>query len=491
MTDITPHAPAQRPLEWSDETLALLETISAVPFSHPVYLVGGAVRDALRHRPVDDLDLSTPHDSIRLARRIADALSGDVFVLDQTRGIARVLFDTPQGRRHLDVTLFRGETLLEDLQARDFTVNAIAIDLHSDWMDIIDPLDGEEHLHAKVLMLCSEESLANDPVRALRAVRFSAQLGYRMHPDTVAAVRQQAKRLVLASPERLRDEFYKLLSTPRPVQALRVAMALGVLTAVLPEVASLVDQPQAPPYVADRWNHTLYTIDKLNVILTAISPSRTDNTASVFDIGMLTIQLDRYRARLQQHLNDTWVDGRPHRPLLMLAALLHLVELDHVPSPGLFRSLADLVASRLRLSNAEIKRFSQILGGYRAIIDTPQYDALSTHRYWYPLGEAGVDALLLGLAHILAMYGAELPQALWLERVELAIQWLSAYYDRHEQLVEPVPLLDGNELMTALDLQPGRMLGQLLTELREAQVQGLVATREDAIRYARAALGGT
>lgn len=489
MNDLmTPHAPLQRPLLWSDELVILLDTISSVPFSEPVYVVGGAVRDALRHQPVHDIDLVTRRDSVRLARRIADSLNGDVFVMDNERGIARVLFQTAAGHQHLDVTLFRGATLLEDLQARDITINAIAIDLHSDWSQIIDPLNGEQAILDKVILLCSPSALADDPIRALRVVRFSTQLGYRMHPETTAAVRSQAAQLRFASRERLRDELYKLLSTPKPTQAIRVAMALGVLTAVFPEMDRLVDSEQSAPNVFNRWDHTLYTVEKLHVILTAISPKRTDNTASVFDIGMLAIQLDRYRAKLNQHLNEVWVEARSHRPLMLLAALLHLVTSDDMNDSARGEAVADVFASRLRLSNGEQKRFVQMLGFYRTVLDTPDYTVLGTHRYWYLLGSAGIDALLLGLAHGLAIYGSELSQAWWLRRVELAIRWLSAYYDLHDTLVHPPPLLDGNELMAVLGIEPGRVVGQLLVALREAQVQAQIITRDDAISFARAAL---
>ena len=488
MTDLTPRVPRHRPLLWSDEILDLLEQLSTVTFDAPIYVVGGAVRDALMHRPIHDLDLVTPVDSIKLARKIADILGGDVFVLDHTRGIARVLFDNAQGRQNLDVTLFRGDTLLADLQARDFTINALAVDVRSDYTQIIDPLDGEGDLIGKIIKMCSPTALNDDSIRVLRAVRQSVQLGFHLHPETTAAIKERAEWLRITSPERLRDEFHKLLGTSRPATGLRVAMALGVLPIIIPDVAKMPTIEQAPPHVFTLWNQTLFTVEKLDVILTAISPKRNDNTANVFDIGMLTIQLGRYRTQLNQHLDELWADARPYRPLLILAALLLSVE-PLQTSKKEFQEFLEYTADYLRLSNAETKRLLEMLVAYRVFVDTPTYDVLSVHRYWFTYRGAGIDGILLGLAHILGVYGVELPQAYWLDRVELAIRWLSAYYDLYDVLVDPPLFLNGNELMEQLQLEPSRMIGQLLSALREAQVQGQVSDSEGALAFVKGALG--
>ncbi|MFQ3673449.1 MAG: hypothetical protein SNJ83_07635, partial [Aggregatilineales bacterium] len=152
--------------------------------------------------------------------------------------------------------------------------------------------------------------------------------------------------------------------------------------------------------------------------------------------------------------------------------------------------IAERVADDLRLSNAEKKRLVQVVGAFATIHELPRYERLRSHRFWVALGGAGIDALLVGMAHILAMHGAHLPQDLWLDRVELVIQLLSDYFDRYEQVVNPPPLIDGNELMRLLGISPGPQVGQLLTALREAQVLGDVTDEESAVRYARGALGG-
>ena len=141
MAELTPHEP-YRPLVWPDVVYDLQDMVADAP--QPVYIVGGAVRDALLHRPVTDIDLAAASGGIALARRLANALHGDFFVLDAERDVGRTLVDTPQGRLIIDVARFRGEDLLADLSDSDFTINEMAVDLKGDLRLLIDPLCGEQ-----------------------------------------------------------------------------------------------------------------------------------------------------------------------------------------------------------------------------------------------------------------------------------------------------------------------------------------------------------
>jgi tRNA nucleotidyltransferase/poly(A) polymerase len=474
--ELAPRLPRSRPLLWPDFVPDWQDALVEVEPAVPLYLVGGAVRDALLGRPIHDLDLATPGDAIALARRMANRFGGDVFVMDAERGVARVIVHTPQGQIILDVTRFRGPDLLADLQARDFTINALAVDFRGDMALLIDPLGGEDDLLAKQIALCTPSALADDPLRALRAVRLSAQLAMRITPDTLHAIRQHAPKLPTVSRERLRDEFFRVLALDRATAALRVMMALDILGHIYAPVAALRDRVQPAPHRLDAWQHTLYTMEKMATLLTGISPRRTDNTASSFDVAMVTIQFDRYRAALQQHFGSRWSDERSHHGLMMLGALVHLAQ----PDEGRARD----VAAALRLSNAEEKRLQLMLAGCTALVRAERYDVLEVHRFWHRHEQAGVDAILLGLAHILGVYGPELPQDVWLKHVELAVRWLSAWFDARDVLVTPPALLNGNDLMQQLGLAPGPLLGQLLTALREAQVLGQIGTAADALAFA-------
>lgn len=498
MSSLAPRSPG-RPLHWPDWLYDLQDALLA-DLSFPVYIVGGAVRDAYLRQPIKDLDLCTPGSAVSIARKIANHYRGDVYVLDAERDVARVLLQIPDGQRVIDLARFRGADLLADLTDRDFTMNAMAVDFSGDLTLLIDPLNGEKDLAGRVLRPCSPSAMADDPIRTLRAIRLSVQLQARIEPALVQALRATAPFIMTTSAERVRDEFCKLLMLPRPAAALRVADAVGLLREIIPEVAPLHGQPQSHANGFDTWQHTLTVVERMRGLLTTISPARNDGTAAVFDLGMMVMALDKHRGRLQTHLQRMWSDGRSHELLLILAALLHDIAKPKtaVQTPEgqwQFPGHADLgeqmVLDRLaalRFSNEEKARVAALTKGHMHRIFWDALDDRALHRFWRGVGEAGVDLCLFVLADYLGANTHALQQDEWLRLVERVRLVLDAYYNDYDRLVAPPPLLDGNTLMTYLGLPPGPIIGQLLEIIREAQAVGEVRTLDEALEAARAFL---
>jgi len=488
MSDLVPRVPL-RPLVWPDIVLELADLLAGR--DSPVYVVGGAVRDAYLHRPVKDIDLAVADNAVGLARQIANALHGDFFVLDAERDVGRALVNAASGRIIVDVTRFRGGDLLADLADRDFTINAAAVDLRAP-DQVIDPLNGLPDLEDRLLRRCSPHAIADDPIRALRAVRQSVQLGLRIEPETLADIRSAGPRLMATSPERVRDEFFKLLSLPNPASALRVADAVGLLPAILPEVVPLHGLELSAPHIFDGWRHTLAVVESLNQIAASISYSRTDDSAASFSLGMLVMQLDRYRRQLDAHLQTVWPNERSHRALLSLAALLH--DSGSYGFTGHEAASAQIAARRadaLRLSNHEKQRLVALIEHQsQPVFRSDTLTRRDIYRFWHSLDVVGVDVCLLTLADYLGTVGTELNQAVWLALVERVRLLLDAYLERYHEMVAPPPLLDGKQLMQALGLSPGPIVGELLDAIRENQAAGEVRTVEDALQFARLHLNG-
>ncbi len=440
----------ERPLRWTDTVLDLQDLIKDSPFT--AYVVGGAVRDAYLGRPLHDIDLTTPDDAIQLAKFIANALKGHFYVMDSERGVSRALVDGPNGHYVIDVAGFRGEDIHADLIDRDFTFNAMATSLDNLTM-LLDPLNGEADLKARVLRECSPAAFANDPLRTVRAVRISSQFNARIEPQTLANLRAALPQLGTISAERLRDEFFKMLGLPRPMTALRVARALDILNAILPDVQD---------------DATLLAVEKMSGILATISPRRTDLTAAVFDLGMIVMSLDTFRVQLQAHIAHVWPNERAHEAILLLATLLA------------FSDDPNAHLRTLRLSSDEIRRVLSAVNNYAAVFEI-KTDDLSLHRFWYEHMERGVDHILLAMAVYLGKMGRSLKQDDWIQRLEHIQTVIAAYYVRYDTIVSPPPLINGNALMDALDLKPGKQIGDLLKIIREAQVLGQVSTQDDEI----------
>ncbi len=445
-------------LAWSDFVPVLAELLRARGVQTPLYLVGGAVRDAWLRKPTDDIDIVVQGDAIRLARHVCDWLGADIYVMDRERGVARVFVKEADGALSLDFADMRGMILEADLRDRDFTMNAMAADLLGDYNALIDPLAGEKDLRARVLRRCSPNSLAADPIRGLRAVRFSAQFALRIEPATAADIRGCATALRQASPERIRDEFFKLLGLERAARGLRVLHHLGLLRMILPEPA-LADLPRS-----------LAVVERLSRLLIAISRRRTDNTAAAFDLGTLVIQLDRFRSSLQAHLEQPYGNWREHAQLLVLSALL----------PG--AAHAETAAESLRLSAEESRILRQVTRGELPDSALP-VTRLELHRYWQRLGACGIDVCLLGAAQALAVQSLPLDQQVWLQRVEQITQLLDVWFNQYDSLVNPKLLLTGHDVKNLLGIQAGPRIGAALTALREAQVMGEVTTRDEASAF--------
>ncbi|MCB8984051.1 MAG: HDIG domain-containing protein [Ardenticatenaceae bacterium] len=463
----------------------------------PVYLVGGAVRDALMGRPGHDLDFVVPEQAIRLTFKMADYLNKPAYVLDQERDAGRVVLR--EENTTLDFSRFRGPDLAADLRDRDFTINALAlpataVTAHS----VIDPHGGLADLAGRRLRLVQPQALERDPVRTLRAIRQSLALDFDLTPETRTAVRVAAPLLSGASVERVRDELVKLLNTAVPDRAVAEMYSLGLLAEVLPEIAALADVAQSAPHTQPVLAHTLEVLRWLAVVETAVVAQQPTAHAS-----LQTAQeaLAPYAAALAQHLERAVDGGLDGRVLLRLGGLFHDVgkkTTQTVTEDGRIRFLghdgagAELANGRLRqltFSNQAIKHVETIVAGHMrpmllaATGSAPSRRAI--YRYFQATQTAGLDICLLSLADHLGTYGGPGPEAEWQQLVAVVTRLLAHYFDHHTDTVAPEPLVDGHDLIRLLQIQPGPEIGRLLRLIQEAQAAGEIHNREDALLLAQ------
>ncbi|MCX7776204.1 MAG: HD domain-containing protein [Rectinemataceae bacterium] len=219
------------------------------------YLVGGAVRDALLGRTTSDFDIATDAQPPILMKLFPKAIPtgirhGTITVLPRSRlfKVEITTFRTEgtysDGRRPDAVTFVDDITL--DLSRRDFTINAMAVDLKD--LQFIDPFCGKDDLRNRLIRAVGTplDRFHEDGLRPLRAVRFAAQLGFTIEEATFLAMRQAADRLKVVSEERIRDEFSKIMLASRPSIGLRLAEASGLMRFMVPELLACrgVDQPR-------------------------------------------------------------------------------------------------------------------------------------------------------------------------------------------------------------------------------------------------------
>jgi len=483
----------------------LIDKVRDVLPDQEIYLVGGAVRDMLLNRVSHDLDFALPSNGISLARRVANTLNADFMALDEERDTGRVIVTESDGSHtFMDFATYRNGTTLEaDLRARDFTMNAIAFDLRTE--TLIDPMNGASDLRTKTIRACSSTSLTDDPVRILRAVRQAAAFGFKIELETRKAMKQAASLLPNVSPERQRDELFKILEGPKPDAAMRALEMLGVLPHLLPELSAMKRVEQSHPHIYDVWEHTLSVLGHLEGIISALRVGYSAEQTNDMLTGLLTLRLGRYREQIAAHFAESLNTDRSVRAALFFAALYHDVEkpaTKSVDGDGRIRFFnhdvqgAEVAANRGRafnLSNDEIERVKKIIQHHmrfhfftsRMEGDKQEPSRKAIYRYFRDAGEAGVDLVLLALADLRGMRGNELPQESWIAALDIARILLENYWEKREETIAPLRLLDGNDLMRELNLSPGRIIGQLLETIREGQATGKIETREQAIECAR------
>lgn len=473
--------------------------LPALPPSTPVYLVGGAVRDALLARPSHDLDFALPENALPVARQVANAIGGAFYPLDEARNYGRVVFTAEDGARLvIDFSVYQGPDLESDLRGRDFTVNAMAVEVHQ--RALFDPLGGAVDLRARQLRACSPEAFIADPIRVLRGIRLAAAFDFHILPETRQLMRQATHLIPQNSPERLRDELFRILEGPRPAAALRGLDILGALAHVLPELSALKGVEQPEPHFHDVWNHTLEVLNKLSSVLDVLARQHNPEIAASMQMGQISLRLGRYREQTSAHLAAALTQERSLRALLFLAALYHDIakpETRTVDDDGRIRFLdhdqagAEIAGQRayaLQLSNAEIARLKTIIRHHMRPLYLTNTGRAPTrraiYRFFRDAGLAGVDICLLSLADVLATYGPTLPQEHWENHIAVVRTLLSAWWEQPTESVSPPALVSGHDLIAELGLPPGPLVGELLEAIREAQATGQIQDRRAALSFA-------
>lgn len=389
----------------------------------PAYLVGGAVRDAMLERRSKylDLDFVLPDGAVKTARAIANRCQAGFVLLDAERQIARVVFQQATA----DFAQQDGSTLETDLHRRDFTVNAIAYNPHTG--ELIDPLQGCADLQQRMLRMVSPANLQDDPLRLLRAYRQAAQLSFIIDPDTQSVIRQLAPHLAQVAAERVRVELGYLLSSAEGTRWIRAASEDGLLATWFNATPEQLAQVAA--------------VDSAGVALTETWPK----------LGVELSQL------IRDTIKTSW---------LAIAKLTCLVAPD--PEP------AEVELLQLTYSRAEIRAVTtalKLLPQLQPENFSPAQMSLPEQYFFFRTGGAVFPALA-----VLAV-AAGTP-------VDAIAPLINRYLTPDDPVAHPTPLVTGKDLMQALQLPAGPFVGQLLTAIQLAHIEGKITTPAEALKLA-------
>ena len=505
-------------------TLSLLKQVGSFSAKHNIqaYIVGGFVRDLLLKRDTADIDIALTADALKIAPELAMALGGKYILLDEVNRVGRIVKangeePSEQVKWQLDLSTAQ-DGISENLKRRDFTINAVAIDLEKliqpqisadeqplDEAQIathlIDPYNGLNDLRHGVVRAISEKVLQSDALRLLRAVRLASELGFNISRETEAQIKCHAHLITSVAGERIREELLRLLATPKTEQLLLYLDELGLLTALIPELAHTKGVEQPREHTWDVFNHSVNTVAAVDFVL---------RQGDWQYAGGEVIDLVPWSADLKQHFNLKVSSGSTRRLLIKLAALLHDIakpQTKIIDERGRTRffghakegaPIAAHILERLRFSSKETKlvkgivhyhlRPVQMGEVFVKMVDVAwKQDKLPSrraiYRYFRDTGEAAIDALFFSLADHLATRGPNLDKANWQEHANIVAHVLSQCSKQERVAITPPKLINGHDLISNFNLTPGPKLGKLLEAVREAQASGEVLNREKALSY--------
>jgi len=463
------------------------------------YVVGGFVRDVLLRRDTADIDIVVTADALEIAPKVATALGGKYVLLDKVNKVGRVVLankraPSTKGQWQLDFSTLKGN-IEQDLAQRDFTIDAMAIDLsqsEKNYADsqLIDPFNGWDDLHQGVIRVVSDAAFKSDAARLLRAVRLAAELEFSIDKQTETLIQRYSCLIASVAGERVREELLRLLAIPRAGQLLSYLDKLGLITALIPEIAQTKGVEQPKEHFWDVFDHTIQTVVAVDFLL------RQGDWEYAKEEALASVP---WSVVLAQHFDLEVSSGSTRRLLLKLAALLHDIakpQAKAIDAGGRVRflghaqegaTIASGILERLRFSNKEIKLVEIIVRQHLRPVQM-SHDGLPSrkaiYRYFRDTGEAGIDILFLSLADHLATRGPHLNMAHWQNHVQI-VEYVLTHRFQEESLVVPLKLVDGHDLINIFGMSPGPRIGELLEAVREAQASGELTTKEEALSYIR------
>lgn len=461
------------------------------------YIVGGFIRDRILERSAGDIDIAVSGDAIELCRELAADLDARLVPLDEVNRVCRlVIIRDDEPRVELDFATLRGN-IEQDLGERDFTINAIAAGLadtaHEASPEFIDPFQGRRDLRERRVRAVSERSLTADPVRLLRGVRLAAELDFAIEPGTEAQVKEHSRLIAAVPGERVREELVRLLSVPDRDSVLLYLDDLGLLTAIIPELAAAKGVEQPKEHFWDVFNHLVRTPAAADFLL------RQGDWPVLRGLRRDALNAAPWSERLAEYFNREVSRGTTRRVLVKMAALLHDIAkpqtktIEHTGRTRFFghglegSEIAAGILERLRFSTREVKLVEGMVKHHMRPGQLSQ-EGLPTrraiYRYFRDIGDAAVDTLFLGLADHLAARGPRLDMAEWRRHARL-VEYVLAQYFEPQGVAAPPRLITGHDLIEVFELKPGPAIGNLLEAVREAQAAGEITSREEALAFVR------
>ncbi len=474
-----------------------------------VYLVGGALRDALLNRPFRDIDLAVPPsaDFAARTRRLAKKLGASCFPIDEENQVYR-LARRAAPFAQIDIMPFVGGSLRSDLLRRDFTINAMALRLEPGMKfsaraktrdfsfrapraKVTDLSGGLKDLASKKIRPVAPDIFKQDPARLMRAFRLASGLGFSITADTLKAIRAQAGLVKDTAPERVREELMRLLESPRAGGWLALMHKHGLLCAVFPDLSAQEKCAVAYYGKGGVLKHTLRVVERFDLLFkdpAAWLPAHKKAAPLIPEARLM---------KLTALLHDI---AKPAKAAMIKGRLRFFGHEEYGAV------MAEGVMERLRFSREEIRLVSRVIGAHLRPGNLAANEIISDRamfRFFRTLGDYTIPLLVLSWAdhasyvtqpRLLKMRKklqqppANLPANLPYNSPKKTLRYMQVLnllfgvYLKKNMQSRTSQLVNGNDVIKALRVPEGPRVGEILEKLRLLQFEGKVKTREQALK---------
>ncbi|MBI5969592.1 MAG: CCA tRNA nucleotidyltransferase [Deltaproteobacteria bacterium] len=427
-----------------------------------VYLVGGALRNLYLSRPFEpDIDFVLDDGIDDFPDAAAARLGGKSFILDKETKAARVIVKkggiTPFAPKTytLDFSPMDGGDIIHDLEKRDFTVNATAVELSSIFegaeLKVIDPCEGIADAEKKVLAATNKRVFKEDPLRCLRAIRLSLQCGLAISPAAFVLLKVSAHLLKNTSVERIRDELLRIFSCAGAAQGLKTIFKTGINDTALPETRGWAGIGLKG---YDLLTHSLKTLEEAESFL-----------------ADFRVEFPRHSKRLARHFSSS-IGGVKRGVFLKVCAFFHDMN-------GADTAMS--LAKRLRMSRKLAAGFSSVVKNHHRFFAYAQLKEKNArakaHFFRAAGGSLGVDVVFIALAHAMATRKRGYPE------VKKAAGELLEYYYGVFTRKRQGPILTGAQVMRIFGVSEGPLVGEMLEGISGAVDAGAVTNKKEAVEY--------
>jgi len=442
---------------------------AAEELNQPVYVIGGWVRDLILERPSKDVDIVTLGSGIELAQKAGEICQADHVGVFKNFGTAMLKKDDweiefvgarkESYRSDSRKPIVEDGSLEDDQNRRDFTINALSISLNkADFGQLIDPFKGIGDLKEGVIRtpLDPDVTFSDDPLRMLRAIRFACQLQFKLHPETRESIQKNKERLSIISQERITSEFHKIMEAPIPSVGLQLLFETGLLKLFLPELCALygVEEKNGMKH-KENFFHTLEVVDN--------TAESSDNVwlryAALFhDIG---------KPRTKRYIPKTGWTFHAHE----------FVGSKMVPT----------IFKRMRLPLDQKMKYVQKLVALSsrpiALVNESVTDS-GVRRLLFDAGDDIEDLMLLCEADVTTKNPARMKR--YLNNFKVVRTKLKEVEEK-DHVRQFQPPIDGQEICSVFNMNPGREIGILKNSIKEAILDGKIGNnRAEAWEYLKA-----